>query len=102
MTIDFYLRGERKKKKEPPHNKRRRFPAPRQSDCEPRVSDHCIVQYQNRVLEMDTDGLRESIFAEAQPFIESGACSYTDSAGVRFIIENGVVVTCYPVNQPKP
>ena len=95
MSIDFYIKGKPCKRKAPPKQKRRKFPTQKQDGQEPRVSDHCLIQYQTRVLEVDTDALRNSIMEEAQPFIDAGASGYTDSTGVRFVIENGVVVTCY-------
>ena len=96
----FYIKGVRKKKKEPPKNKRRKFPAPKQNDQETRVTDHCIVQYMQRVLEIDVEQLRESIFKSAQPAIEMGSCSLVEG-DTKFIIEGGCVVTCYLVNETK-
>lgn len=60
---------------------------------EPRVSDHALLRYIERVLEINVEGLRSEILSDnVRAALKSGATGVTVS-GVKFVAKDGVIVT---------
>ncbi|SNY91431.1 hypothetical protein SAMN04515647_1652 [Cohaesibacter sp. ES.047] len=56
------------------------------------VTDHALVRYLERVLEIDLDGVRQQIADETATAIASGAVSMRKN-GLRYIFKGGKVIT---------
>ena len=60
---------------------------------EPRVSDHALLRYVERVIGVDTEALRAEILTDGvRAALKSGATGVTIN-GVKFIAKDGVIVT---------
>ena len=95
MSDVFYLKGKLQKKRKAPRHKPRQYPQSKPD--EPRVSDHALVRYLDRVLGLPVQDWKASLLTEkAQAAIGAGSCGYTED-GVRYVIENSVIVTVIPV-----
>ncbi|MBO9421730.1 hypothetical protein J7481_19640 [Labrenzia sp. R4_2] len=56
------------------------------------VSDHAVLRYLERVLEIDTEAVRKHIHSETETAIAVGAATLKRN-GVRYVIVDGAVVT---------
>lgn len=60
---------------------------------EPRVSDHALMRYLERVYDLDFEAMRNEILSDkAKEALKMGATAYTHN-GVKFIAKDGVLVT---------
>lgn len=72
----------------------------KQTQIEPRVSDHALVRYLERVMGLDVESIRREIMTtERAEAIMMGAKKIIADKHV-YIIENGVIVTVLYKNPP--
>lgn len=57
------------------------------------VSDHAVLRYMERAMGLDVDAVRAEIAAKVRLAEEHPGCTAILAEGLRFRIENGVVVT---------
>ncbi len=67
--------------------------------CE--ISDHALLRYLERVLQVDVEAHRRILGARCDRAAREGASSVV-VAGIRYVIDCDVVVTCYKVHRPDP
>lgn len=65
---------------------------------EPRVTEHAVLRYMERVLGLDVEGVRKHILDTCTPAIMVGASSLK-TEGVRFEFVNYAVTTVLPDGQ---
>lgn len=62
------------------------------------VSDHAVLRYLERVLEIDVEGVRKLILKTVRSGVAAGAVS-VKADGMFYPISDGVVTTCFSQKQ---
>lgn len=58
------------------------------------ITDHAVLRYLERIMELDLDQLREKLARDMAPAAAMGAKSYTDPNGATFVFERNKLNGC--------
>ena len=66
------------------------------------VSDHAVIRYMERVLEIDVEQVRDEIRAKVKLSLVHPAATGILVDGFRYVLADGAVVTIIDAYQPQP